>query len=63
MLLQEVMFQDEDGGHVLVNAATFRTILEQGSVTYRPGMTRVAFQDGTDRWLKATARDILNRVR
>ena len=56
------MFEDEYGVHVLVNAATFRTILEQGSATYRAGMTRVAFQNGTDRWLKANAQDILNRA-
>jgi hypothetical protein len=42
------MFQDEDGEDVIVTVGTFRTILEQGNATYRPGMARVAFQDGTD---------------
>jgi len=52
---------DEDGQDVSVGSATFKKIVER-LTGYRPSMTLVAFNDGTERWIKATPEQILKAV-
>jgi hypothetical protein len=57
-----MLFEDEDGQEVSVGSATFKKILEPKIGSDRKGMTLVAFNDGTERWVKATPQQILKAV-
>lgn len=56
-----MIFRDEDGQEMSVGSATFKKIVER-RIGYPPGMTLVAFYDGTERWIKATPEQILKAV-
>ena len=58
-----MIFQDEHGHAVAISAATLKEILEPGMIgTDREGMTLVAFNDGTKRWVKASPQQIVKAV-
>lgn len=57
-----MIFKDEKDQKVEINAATFKEILRGGIAGYSPGLSQVVFKDGTIRWVKASAEEILKAV-
>ena len=58
-----MIFQDEDGHPLMISTANFKKILEPGTIgTEREGMTLVAFNDGTKRWVKASTQQIVKAI-